>query len=189
MANSWVKNESAGSVCLRGLKERQVSLCWETLQPLVSLDIQSLQPLVSPDIQVLTVKMCKGFFENLRELCRDKILQLIIKSTNFMTLLIQLSVLLPKLSVLRESSKWGVWRHGREGQMSQWLLLSVPLVTMNVQCWYCQWCIARTTCWLELLKLQLQVQTQLVGQMRGSAWTAWRIVSHLKGLVRKIQLS
>jgi hypothetical protein len=106
-----------------------------------------------------------------------------------MKLLIQLFMFFPKLSVLRESSKVGLWRHGREGQLSQLLLLAVPLVTITVQCWYCQLCIPRTTCWLKLLQLQLKVQTQQFGQIRSSSLTVWRILSHVKDLVRKIQLS
>jgi hypothetical protein len=33
------------------------------------------------------------------------------------------------------------------------------------------------------------VANSTVGQMRGSVWIVWRILSHVKGLVRKIQLS
>ena len=104
-----------------------------------------------------------------------------------MRLLIQLFVLLPKSSVLKKSSKLGMWRQDREEQMSEWLLLSMTSVSIIVQCWYCQLCISRTADWLDFLQLQLEVQNQQGGQMRGSALSVWRILWHVKWLVRKIQ--
>jgi len=65
----------------------------------------------------------------------------------------------------------------------------MPLVTKFVQCWYFQGRISRTTCWLVLIQFQLEMQTQQVGQFRGSSLTIWSNLSRVKCLVRKIQFA
>ena len=60
---------------------------------------------------------------------------------------------------------------------------------MFLQCWYCEGRVSRTTCWLVLLQLHLEVQTQQVGQKNASALTICSTLFHLNGHVKKTHFS
>jgi len=99
---SWTKKLLV--TCGLGNWGKVTSHCaWEIRKLLVSLDVQDL-----------TVKMWQHFLKIWGYLCQDTTLQLL-KSKTLMRLATPLIVFLPKLSVQRQSNKWGEWLQWWEG--------------------------------------------------------------------------